>query len=80
MTAAFHPGDPHTIETLQKLYGKCRKQTLTMPLSRYEPPVYTYIYYMVEDSDFASLGVGECYIKVRSSQPERLKILEGGTE
>lgn len=81
VTAAFHPGDPHTIETLQKLYGKCRKQTLIMPLSRYEPPVVTTEQeYMVEDSDFASLGVGECYIKVRSSQPERLKILEGGTE
>lgn len=81
VTAAFHPGDPYTIETLQKLYGKCDRQILTMPFSRYEPPVVSVEQkYLVEDSDFASLGIGECYIKVQSSQPERLKILAGGTE
>lgn len=76
MQAAFHPGDPYTIETLQTLWGRCRKQTITMPLSRYDKPtVITEQRSIVEDSDFASLDTGECYIKIRSSWPERVKIL-----
>lgn len=76
MTVAFHPGDPHTIETLQNLYGKCTKQTITMPISRYDKPtVMTEQRPIVEDSDFASLDVGECYIKIRSAKPEKVKIL-----
>lgn len=39
VTAAFHPGDPHTIETLQTLYGKRPKQTVVMLFSRYERPI-----------------------------------------
>lgn len=76
MTVTFHPGDPYTIETMQRLYGKTTKQTLTMPLSRYDKPTFTTeLRYVVEDSDFASLDTGECYVKYRSEKPERVKIL-----
>lgn len=76
MTATFHPGDPHTIEILQTLYGKKIKQTVFMPFSRYDKPtVITEQRYLVEDSDFASLDTGECYIKYRSEEPERVKII-----
>ena len=76
VTAAFHPGDPHTIETLQKLYGECMKQTMSMPLSRYDSPIIkTEMRPVVENSDFASLGIGECYIKIGSERPERVKIM-----
>lgn len=76
MTVTFHPGDPYTMETMQKLYGKRVKQTLSMPLSRYDRPVITTEQrYIVEDSDFASLDTGECYVKYRAEDPERVKIL-----
>lgn len=76
MTVTFHPGDPHTIETLQALYGKTTKQTVSMPFSRYDKPtVITEQRYVVEDSDFASLDTGECYVKYRSAKPERVKII-----
>lgn len=76
MTVTFHPGDPHTIETMQTLYGKCMKQTVSMPLSRYDKPtVMTQMQPIVEDSDFASLDVGECYVKIRSEKPVRVKII-----
>lgn len=76
MTVTFHPGDPYTIEILQTLYGKKLKQTVSMPFSRYDKPtVITEQRYVVEDSDFASLDTGECYIKYRSEEPERVKII-----
>lgn len=76
MYAAFHPGDAHTIQTLQTLFGKEQKQTLTMPLSRYDRPTITMeVRPIVEDSDFASLDVGECYVKIKSARPERVRII-----
>lgn len=77
VTVTFHPGDPYTIETLQKLYGERRKMIMDMPLSRYErPAVHSEMRPLVEDRDFASLGVGECYVKIRSENPTRVKIME----
>lgn len=76
MLVAFHPGDTHTIQTMQTLFGKRRKQTMVMPLSRYDKPtVISELLPIVEDTDFASLDIGECYIKIRSAEPERVKIL-----
>ena len=73
---AFHPGDTHTIQTMQTLFGKKRKQTFAMPLSRYDKPTVSHeLLPIVEDTEFASLGIGECYIKIRSSPPERVKII-----
>lgn len=76
MIASFHPGDSHTIQTLQMLFGKTQKQTLVMPLSRYDKPtITTEVRPMVEDQDFASLRIGECYVKIRSDPPARVKII-----
>ena len=73
---AFHPGDPMTIQTLKNLWGNEKKQTIIMPLSRYDKPaVITEQRPIVEDEDFSSLDTGECYIKIRSANPERVKIL-----
>lgn len=78
MTAAFHPGDPFTIETLQKLYGECMKQRMSMPCSRYDhPTIKIEMRPVVENEEFASLDIGECYIKLRSEKPERVRILIG---
>lgn len=75
--AAFHPGDEHTIETMQTLFGKKVKERIVMPLSRYDKPnVLTELVPIVEDQDFASLGIGECYIKIRDAEPERVKIIK----
>ena len=69
----FQPGDPQSIEVLQKLFGKERRQTLTMPLSRYDKPmITTELQPIVRDEDFASLDVGECYVKFLSALPERI--------
>lgn len=76
MYAVFHPGDAHTIQTLQTLFGKEQKQTMNMPLSRYDRPTITMeVRSIVEDSDFASLDVGECYVKIKSARPERVRII-----
>lgn len=76
MTVAFHPGDPFTIQALQTLYGKRIKQTVTFPLSRYETPrIDTQWQPIVDDQDFANLGIGECFIKLYASDPVRCKIL-----
>ena len=74
--ACYLPGDPYTIQTLQTLFGTKTKQIFTMPMFRYDKPtVTTQILPAVEDRDFASLGIGECYIKIKSAEPERVKIL-----
>ncbi len=76
ITVTFHPGDGHTIEVMQKLYGKERVQTVIMPYSRYDrPTVSVDERCVVEDQDFANLDVGECYVKYRSARPERVKII-----
>ncbi|MDO5133296.1 MAG: type IV secretion system DNA-binding domain-containing protein [Eubacteriales bacterium] len=79
VTVSFHPGDPHTIETLQKLYGERWETIMTTPLSRYDRPVVKVEKHpVVKDADFAGLGVGECYVKIRSGEPERVRILRDG--
>lgn len=76
MTVAFHPADPFTTQTLQGLYGKRIKQTVTLPLSRYDTPkIDTQWQPIVDDQDFANLGIGECFIKLYASDPVRCKIL-----
>lgn len=76
MTVAFHTADPFTLQTFQGLYGKRIKQTLTLPLSRYDTPrIDTQWQPIVDDQDFANLGIGECFIKIYASDPVRCKIL-----
>lgn len=73
---SFHPGDAYTIETMQKLFGKERIQTMIMPYSRYDKPTVTINEKnIVENQDFANLKIGECYIKYRSAAPVLVKIL-----
>ena len=73
---SFHPGDPHTISTLQTLYGEEPKEILIMPVSRYDRPVSKVeMRPIVDNQDFASLKLGECYIKIQSERPEKVKII-----
>ena len=76
MFVCFHVGDPHTINTLQKLFGAQRKVILEMPFSRYDrPAIKTEMLPVVEDMDFASLDIGECYVKYRAEKPRKVKVL-----
>ena len=76
MVLAFRPGDPPTIQTLQTLYGSGYRRHLVMPASRYEAPTVKYeLEPAVTDSDFASLDTGECYVKIMSCPPQRVRII-----
>jgi len=76
MIVSFHPGDPHTINTLQKLFGSQRKVIMEMPFSRYDrPAIRSEMRPVVEDSDFTGLAVGECYVKYRAEMPRKVKVL-----
>lgn len=73
---AFHPGDPQTMTTLQKLFGNRQNVTVAMPFSRYDKPaVHINTEPIVKDEDFAAMKVGECYIKIREAEPELVRIL-----
>lgn len=73
--ATFLPGDPQTVEIMQKLYGNRRKEMMTMPLSRYGQPISTLVTEpMITEEAFAGLGTGECYIKIREAEPVHVKI------
>lgn len=72
----FHPNDPFTIDTYQKMAGTTMREILTMPISRYDHiKVSTHERSILENSDLSSLGIGECYIKYQSYQPVRVKIV-----
>lgn len=72
----FQPGDPYTISTFQKFFGKREKQKIIMPVSRYSnPDIKVSIEPVVADEDFASLDTGECYVKIGATEPERVNIL-----
>ncbi len=72
---AFHPGDGGTIELLMKLFGTVRKQMLTMPMSRYGQPQSQYVSEpKISEEDLSSLDIGECYVKIRSADPVRVKL------
>ncbi len=73
---AFHGGDPDTITTLQTLFGSQRKEITTLGISRYGSPVTkSEREPMVTDADFASLGVGEAYVKLLSHPPQRVTMI-----
>lgn len=72
---SFRPGDPSTIQTLQTLYGSEYKEHIVMPASRYsELQVKCELEPIVTDSDFASLGTGDCIVKIASSRPQKIHI------
>ena len=72
---SFRPGDPTTIATLQTLYGSAYRERIVLPASRYaEPVVKCDMEPMVTDAEFASLGVGDCIVKILSHPPQRVHI------
>ena len=72
---SFRPGDPSTISTLQTLYGSEYKERLVLPASRYADPIVKSEWEpIVTDTEFASLGTGDCIVKIMSHSPQRVHI------
>ena len=72
---SFRPGDPTTIATLQTLYGSAYRERIVLPASRYaEPVVKCDLEPMVTEAEFASLGIGDCIVKILSYPPQRVHI------
>ena len=76
MLISFRPGDAKTISTLQTLFGSKRRDITPLPLSRYDRPVVkSELEHIVSEADLASLKTGEAYVKIGSSTPKRVSIL-----
>ncbi len=72
---SFRPGDPATISTLQTLYGSDYREHIVFPASRYvEPIVRCEMEPLVTEAEFASLGTGDCIVKILSHRPQRVHI------
>lgn len=73
---SFSPGDAETINKLQQIFGNKRKQIISMPISRYSQPTNEIITEpIVTAEELSNLDVGECFVKIRNAEPERVKIL-----
>lgn len=76
VTIAFRPGDPTTLNTLQRLYGSEYREHMVMPTSRYAAPVVqSELQPIVTDAEFASLDTGEAYIKIMNYRPQKVKFI-----
>lgn len=72
---SFRPGDPNTIEVLQTLYGSEYKEHMVLPASRYADPIVKCEWEpIVTDAEFASLGTGDCIVKIQSHRPVKVHI------
>lgn len=72
---SFRPGDPATISMLQTLYGSEYKEHLVFPASRYADLfVKSELEPIVTDAEFASLGTGDCIVKIMSHRPQKVHI------
>ena len=72
---SFRPGDPGTVSTLQTLYGSEYKERLIQPASRYADPVIKCdLEPIITDAQFASLGTGDCIVKIMSHRPQKIHI------
>lgn len=72
---SFRPGDPETISTLQTLYGSDYREHIVFPASRYaDPTVRCEMEPLVTEAEFASLGTGDCIVKILSHRPQRVHI------
>ena len=72
---SFRPGDPETISALQTLYGSDYREHIVFPASRYaEPTVRCEMEPLVTEAEFASLGTGDCIVKILSHRPQRVHI------
>ncbi len=76
--ASFNPGmDATTRDLLKAAYGNHLVQKITTPISRYDRPIVEMKEESwVKDQDFASLSVGQMYIKIQSEYPYRVQIRE----
>lgn len=73
---SFRPGDATTISTLQTLFGSRRLDITAMPLSRYDhPTVKSEFEPFVSEADFAQLGIGEAFIKIKSANPQKVSFV-----
>ncbi len=74
---AFHGGDPDTIAALQTMFGSKHREITTLGISRYTAPVTrSELEPIVTDADLATLGIGECYVKILSCSPQKVKIIQ----
>ena len=70
----FRPGDPKSIETMQKLYGSEPRERTIIPSNRYAAPIVKCdIEPIVNDKEFASLNTGECIVKIMSKRPVKVR-------
>lgn len=76
--ASFNPGmDATTRDLLKAAYGNHLVQKIITPISRYDRPIVEMKEEpWVKDQDFASLSVGQMYIKIQSEHPYRVQIRE----
>ncbi len=73
---SFRPGDPATVRNLQTLFGSGYRGHLVVPASRYDRADMKYEREpLVSDADFAGLDTGECYVKIGSCPPQKVKFL-----
>ena len=74
--AAFRPGDSVTIDTLQTLFGDTDRVKTSFGLSRSEKAETKIVTEpIVTTRMLQSLGLGECYVKVKEADPVRCRIL-----
>jgi len=60
---------------MQTLYGSEYKEHIVLPASRYsDAAVNCEKEPIVSDEEFASLGVGDCIVKIMSHKPQRVHI------
>ena len=73
---SFRPGDPATVRNLQTLFGSGYREHLVVPASRSDRADIKYEREpLVSDEDFAGLDTGECYVKIGSCLPRKVKLL-----
>lgn len=76
MMLAFRTNDPSTVSALQTLFGSGYHRRMILPASRLDSIVIKEDREpLVSDSAFASLDIGECYVKIMSDHPRKVKIL-----
>ncbi len=72
---SFRPGESATISTLQTIYGSEYKEHFVLPASRYVAPVVKCEREpIISDAEFASLGTGDCMVKIMSCRPQKVHI------
>ena len=76
MMLAFRTNDPSTVSALQTLFGSGYHRRMILPASRLDSIVIKEDREpLVSDNAFASLDIGECYVKIMSDHPRKVKIL-----